>query len=267
MWRLGPTFGPQGDRGSGRKSGGVVSSTVRSRTNGVKRLRVAAWNTARRPIAAQLDHLTHLSPDVAVLPEFGNVPMAAPDGVSSFVALGSSGKLGLGIATWGAWRVAIADVSPIAGQLIGAIEVDGPIPFKLIAVWSYLSGSPRPKVNPVVEAVDTWAPWYAGQPLVVAGDFNTGAYWADIRTGPKSHFPIVDRLDEIGLRSAYHAQRRVDQGEDEDPTHWHSGGGAYMIDHIFTPREWAITSMFVGAERPWRSWSDHAPMVVELTPT
>jgi hypothetical protein len=27
---------------------------------------------------------------------------------------------------------------------------------------------------------------------VVAGDFNTGGGWADIRTGPMSHFPIVD---------------------------------------------------------------------------
>lgn len=73
-----------------------------SRTNVGKRLRVAAWNTARRPISAQLDHLAHLSPDVAVLPEFGKSPMAAPDGVPSFVALGPSGKLGLAIATWGA---------------------------------------------------------------------------------------------------------------------------------------------------------------------
>ncbi|HKE74856.1 MAG TPA: hypothetical protein VKB57_14640 [Acidimicrobiales bacterium] len=156
---------------------------------------MAAWNTARREPGAQLDHLAHLSPDVAVLPELAKVPMVAP-ARGSFVDFGAPGAPGVGV----------------VGQ----------------------------------------------EPWTIAG------HWGDIRSGPLSHLPIVERLGELGLHSGYHAHRGVAQGEDEESTYWHSGGGTYMIDHVFVPRPWRIHNVVVGAERPWRSWSDHAPVLVDV---
>jgi len=37
-------------------------------------------------------------------------------------------------------------------------------------------------------------------------------------------------------------------GVDEEPTHWHSNGGRFMIDHILTPMDRPIRSVTVG----WR---------------
>lgn len=228
------------------------------------RLRLAAWNTARHSPGIKLDHLAHLSPDVAVLPELAWLPMAAPaDADATFVDFGAPGELGIGVVAWAPWSVGRAEVPPIAGSVIGAVDVAGPVPFKLLAVWASL-GDPRPKVSPVIEALDAWSGWHKGHDLVVAGDFNTGGHWGNIRSGPRSHFPIVDRLGELGLHSAYHSHRGAAQGHDEEPTHWHSRGGTYMVDHVFVPRPWRIHNVVVGAERPWRSWSDHAPVLVDV---
>lgn len=225
-------------------------------------MRLGTWNTAGRTAARA--HLAELQLDVAVLPEWGKIPVQPPESAGAFVEFGEAGKRGLAVAAWGEWSVSAAELQTIDGVVIGGVDVDGPVPFHLLAVWSYLSG--RPKTNPVIEALDAWEAWATEKPLVVAGDFNTGGWWQKIRTGPMAHFPIVDKLAELGLRSAYHADRGCGQGVDEEPTHWHSNGGAFMIDHIFTPTEWPITSVTVGGEDPWRGRSDHAPLVVETTP-
>ena len=226
-------------------------------------MRIATWNTANR-VDPESPYLNEMRPDVAVLPEWGNVPMRPPAWSTSFVEFGETNKRGLGVAACGEWSVSAPELPKIEGVVVGGVQVDGPSPFRLIAVWSYLSGSP--KVNPVIEALDAWAEWTSGMPLVVAGDFNTGGWWQDIREGPMSHFPIVERLESLGLHSAYHADRGTEQGADENTTHWHSRGGTFMIDHVFTPAFWAINSVTVGEQVPWRERSDHAPMVVDVVP-
>jgi endonuclease/exonuclease/phosphatase family metal-dependent hydrolase len=194
----------------------------------------------------------------------GDVPMQRPGSADSFVEFGKAGERGVAVAARGEWSVRPAELPAIDGVVIGGVEVDGPVPFHLIAVWACLSG--KPKTNPVIEALGAWGDWTSEKPLVVAGDFNTGGSWQEIRTGPMSHFPIVERLAELGLRSSYHAERGTDQGAAEEPTHWHSHGGKFMIDHIFTPSDWPIRSVMIGSEDPWRQWSDHAPIVVDITP-
>ena len=225
-------------------------------------MRLGTWNTAGRSSAQEF--LAELRLDIAVLPEWGQLPMRPLESASSFIEFGEVGKRGMAVAAWGDWSVSSPALPAIDGVVIGGVDVDGPVPFHLLAVWAYLSGNP--KTNPVIEALDAWRDWASAKPLVVAGDFNTGGWWQEIRTGPMSHFPIVERLADLGLQSAYHADRGADQGVDEEPTHWHSRGGAFMIDHIFTPTDWPIGSVTVGSDEPWRERSDHAPLVVDITP-
>jgi hypothetical protein len=223
-------------------------------------VRVVSWNSRRSK--GRDTRLAELAPDVAVLPEWAKVPMVGPATASSFVEFGAMAKVGLGVSAFGDWVVSLADVPPISGGVIGAVDVDGPLPFALVAVWSYLSG--KPKVNPVIEALDAWGDWLADRAVIVAGDFNTGGGWTGIRSGPMSHFPIVERLHAMGLQSAYHSDRGLEQGVTEQPTFWSSRGVSYMIDHVFTPTTWPVMTVTVGSEDPWRHRSDHAPVVVDL---
>jgi hypothetical protein len=226
----------------------------------VSSVKIVSWNCRR---GGEHDrHLDELAPDVAVLPEWGWLPMRAPASASAFVEFGETGKLGLAVAAFGPWSVAKAHVEPISGTVIGAVDISGPTPFHLIAVWSYLSGGP--KLNPVIEALDTWASWIGDGPLVVAGDFNTGGGWKDILKGPMSHFPIVKRLESLGLHSAYHVDRSTEQGTGEETTLWHSRGGEFMVDHVFTPTNWPKPVVTIGPADPWRTRSDHAPVSVDI---
>ncbi len=224
-------------------------------------MRVVAWNVKRNG-PDLLDRLDNLAPgpDVAVLPEFGRCPINAPQG-RSLVGFGTAGRYGLAVAGWGDWTVRPADVPPIVGGVVGAVDVDGPTPFRLIAVWSYLSGRPPPSVNPVIEAVDTWRDWLADGPVIVAGDFNTGGAWPAGSTHPSlDHFPIVERLAALGLRSCFHAFAGLEQGVGEPPTFFDNQGGTHCIDHVFAPAEWAVAGVEVGN----RDTSDHAPVIVDL---
>ncbi len=139
-------------------------------------MRIVSWNCRKGGVHDE--HLAELAPDIAILPEWGRLPILGPATASSFAEFGETGKFGLGVAAFGDWMVAKADVPAISGGVIGAVKVAGPKPFALVAVWSYLSG--RPKVNPVIEALEAWADWLAGGAVVVAGDFNTGGGWKHI---------------------------------------------------------------------------------------
>lgn len=224
-------------------------------------MRLVTWNANNRGRTTGSDSLTEIATDVAVLPEWSQLPMPRPIGASSFVEFGRSAKKGLAVASWGDWSVSAADVQEIDGVVLGAVDIAGPTPFKMIAVWTYLSGTPT--VNPLTEALGAWRDWI-GSPLVVAGDFNTGCSWRDLTVGPMSHFPLVEQLDELGLHSAYHVANGVEQGIDEAPTHWHNSGRNCMIDHVFTPKDWQLASVAVGDEATWSSRSDHAPVIVDI---
>jgi len=222
-------------------------------------MRIVTWNC--RLGGAHDELVAELAPDVAVISEWGRLPdERASD--PKFVAFGEAGEFGLGVAAFGEWAVSAADVLPISGAVIGAVEVQGPTPFKVVAVWACLSG--RPRINPLVEALDAWTDWLAVGPIVVAGDFNTGGAWKDIPSGPDVALPDRRAPHEIGLHSAYHTDRGVEQGESEEPTHWNNRGGPCMIDHVFTPKDWRIFSVKVGQEALWRRRSDHAPLAIDL---
>ena len=224
-------------------------------------MRIVSWNTCAKPVE---NHLVKLRPDIAVLPEWGSLPLTAPRDALSFAQFGEDGKRGLGVAAWRGWSVSEADVEPLPKGIIGAVDVAGPTTFKLIAVWPYLSK--QLLTNPVMQALQLWADWVAEGPLVVAGDFNTGSAWTDC-PAYKDHPPIVAQLGELGLRSAYHDFHGVKQGVDEATTfvssRWKSH---HMIDHIFAPTDWTITGFEIGGEDPWLGRSDHMPLIADLEP-
>ena len=175
-------------------------------------VRVVTWNCQGDGIG-KLSHLAPLRPDIAVIPEQGSHPTRPPApsplltaGPNSFISFGVDGARGISVASWGAWELTRADVPPIAGQVIGAVNVTGPDDVALLAVWACLSGGV--KINPVIEAIDTWGEWLAGKAVIAAGDFNSGHFWDDKRTvNGGDHRPLVAALERIGLRTRPHVTR------------------------------------------------------------
>lgn len=230
-------------------------------------MRLAAWNCRRsghRKLAALVE--AH-QPDVVVMPEWGDHPPVLPPAECSLIGFGETGVRGMAVAGLQGYTVTAADVPPAPWPTVGAVDVAGPHPIRLLAAWANFD--PLPDENPVVAAVAAWSEWLTapGPPVVVAGDFNSGGAWHD-QVPAMDHYAVVRALSELGLVSAFHHARGPEQGADEEPTFWMHGheNRPHHVDHVFAAAS-SVRKVTIGG---WAAWSgkgglsDHAPIVVDL---
>jgi len=104
---------------------------------------------------------------------------------------------------------------------------------------------------------------------IICGDFNSNAIW-DKRGRPWNHSECVGALDNLGFRSCYHLATGEGQGEETCPTLYlqRNLSKPYHVDYIFTregPTTFAKASLQVGRAEDWLSFSDHMPLMAEVT--
>jgi exodeoxyribonuclease-3 len=233
-------------------------------------MRLTSWNVGMS-LARKLPALMALSPDLAVLPEVSILDIGQHHescwvGNLPHKGLGALAFNGFQIRRHLSWDDRIEFVLPI--------EVTGPINFLLIAVWAMHNRAvqriqERPNRWQVLQALEVYEPLIRSRPTVVAGDFNNALFWD--RPGKASnHSLAVERLRSLGLVSAYHASRGVEQGREAHPTlywMWHEDTG-YHIDYVWLPEKWlpALKHVEVGDYPTWVAGhlSDHVPLSVEL---
>ena len=222
--------------------------------------------------------LEALRPDVAVIPECADLdrlrakaPLFVPDEAAW---VGDNPNKGLGVFAFNGYHVRLDECFDPALALVAPIHVSGPVPFRLLAVWSFnFRGEPardrRP--GPIQRALADYEAFIGEGPLVAAGDFNNHVVW-DRPGKVNNQAAITAELEARGLVSAYHADRGVSLGDEPEPTHyWRDrkmDGPSYHIDYVFIPREWQsyVREMTVGSFEDWcgNKLSDHVPLVVEV---
>jgi len=151
---------------------------------------------------------------------------------------------------------------------VGKVVIDGPSSIELFPVWACMSKSPATEY---IEQVHLLLDIIEQTPLspftIVAGDFNSNSIW-DRSYGVKSHSAAVDRLRRLGLESAYHEFFRDHQGKERHPTLWFmkKKRATYHIDYAFLspPLLSKLRRVVVGRRDKWISFSDHAPVLIEL---
>lgn len=236
-------------------------------------MRIVAWNVncmTDRKLAA----LRSLRPDVAVISECSSeLDLLSGE---SFVWCGRNSDRGLGVVAFGSWHVdRLVEADPIEEWIL-PVTVGGPVPFNLLAVWAttsreYLKATEGPgAVGPLRLALQRHRRFMTKADAVVAGDFNNGAKW-DEPLKPSSHAYGVADLASFGLVSAYHRDRRCEQGAEEDAT-WYMHRDEqkpYHIDFCFVPKAWTIERVEIGEYADYchvGGLSDHAPVVVDCRP-
>jgi len=102
---------------------------------------------------------------------------------------------------------------------------------------------------------------------IVAGDFNSNSFW-DSDFGTQSHSAAVERFRKLGMKSAYHEFLGTPQGAERHPTFWFRKNKrtVYHLDYAFLSRPLLpkLRNVAVGHCDDWLSFSDHAPVLVEL---
>jgi exodeoxyribonuclease-3 len=121
----------------------------------------------------------------------------------------------------------------------------------------------------VVRAIRRCASLIQSQPTVLLGDFNSNTFWDRLYPRDANHTALVQRLHELGCVSAYHHFFGEEHGAESRPTYFHYNHGdkPYHLDYCFVPRAWTprIRRILVGKHDQWRRWSDHRPVVVDLS--
>jgi hypothetical protein len=139
------------------------------------------------------------------------------------------------------------------------VSVTGAIDFTVVGFWAM---DPKLTSTTYTRQATTMVEG-AGRiegPIVLGGDFND---WAS-----KSHFAAIERLNQHGLRSAYHSHRGVTRNSEADPTLYFQWNETrrFHIDLLFVPAAWQIVGVDVGSysEYPAAGLSDHVPVIAHL---
>ncbi len=221
------------------------------------RLRLATWNCCRGPIGDKLRAAESLGADVLVIQE-----LPRPAGPVPFLWFPVGRSLGVAVITGNGFT---AKPAPVRGALLGshAADIEGPIRFRLLAVWTRAEHG---YVRSLAADLDTVKAHRSRRPVVLAGDFNSNSIWDRPRRS-FDHGRLVRRLhDELGLVSAYYAWHGVAHGAEPDATHFflRKPDRPYHLDYCFVPERWKIRNVSVGRNDEWARTSDHRPLVVDL---
>lgn len=218
------------------------------------------------------DAVAAIGADVLVVPECREAPALASQPGVSFAWKGQYPRKGLGVFGFGGWTV-----EPVEARVelpwvlpLRLIDPSGEEAALLLAIWTVvnkMNGRPSYAAQ-VSAAITAWEEELRGGRTVLAGDFNCST------EGPSSvpHKLNVQRLEALGVRSAFHTHNGVEHGQEQAMTlRWFGTGRrlyTYHCDFVFCSAK--LSSRLAGAEvGEMSTWvesglSDHAPVVVDL---
>ncbi len=219
-----------------------------------------------------------LRPDLAVVSECAT-PERLEDRGADWIEgqplwVGSNPNKGLGIFAFNGYAVERHEPYHPNLRFIAPARVSGPLSFTLLAVWAQNASAGitrKHQLGPLRRALSKYRDLLSAGPAVVAGDFNNNVFWD--RPGWRiNHKALVEKLEALGLVSAYHAIEGEAQGRESRPTiYWRDrkrDGPTYHIDYIFLPEAWIdrVRAFSVGRFEDWvgNGLSDHVPLTVEV---
>lgn len=232
-------------------------------------MRLVAWNVFMGLDGPKAERLMALSPDVAVISESAQSTALARRGGVTHRWVGTNRSKGLGVYAFGSWRLADSALPADSSGFVLPVQVDGPRPFTLLALWAQKDTTMPAKqayVCRLERLIDTYGNAFGQGDVVVAGDFNA----SDRFDGRMSQ--LADRMRSHGLVSAYHQYAGCAvSGVGEAPT-WFNQYNAqqgWHFDYVFVPSHWTVTSATVGTYEDWVAAgvpgrSDHTPVVVDV---
>jgi hypothetical protein len=234
-------------------------------------LTIGTWN-CRMGAGRKTSAFQRLGCDVLVVPECNETPALATTPGTSFAWKGRYPRKGIGVFGFGGWRFESVDERDALPWVLPLRMIDprGEDAGLLLATWTVAnSGDGWPSYAAQVTAtIDAWEPELRSERVVLAGDLNCSA------EGPSAnpHLANIQRLEALGVRSAYHAARGVPHGSEPEMTLRWIGPGrvqhTYHCDFVFlsSPALERLRAVEVGTMAEWveSGLSDHAPVVARL---
>ena len=146
-------------------------------------------------------------------------------------------------------------------------RIRGPVEFNILGVWS-VKGPGVTYVDAVLSAIDAYQDLIVEGPCVVAGDFNANAIWNLVRKGRPDFAALNDRLNALGLVSAYHHFYKEEPGSETRATHYFrwKKSQRFHLDYCYIPLAWLprLSSVTVPDFEWGAKLIDHRPVIIEV---
>ena len=225
-------------------------------------LRLVTWNCRSGSVAARLDELRVLAPDIVFLQECD--PARGGRVASVVCSRNLKTRKAIALCATDPCRCSARTLPAGSGRAAIAATVLRPIRFTAIGVWAQATHY----ADDVIRTLRAHASIVRDRPAIVFGDFNSGTSLVRSGSTSRHHQRLVDEFDALGLVSAYHAFHRVGHGHESDATYFHqfNAGKPWHIDFCFVPRSWAsrLDNVAVIDGDEWRARSDHLPLLVDV---
>lgn len=225
--------------------------------------------------------LMSLKPDVAIVPECATPEILAKKAPgfqpSAALWVGENKDKGLAVFAFNDLKLSLAsDFEPSLKYILPA-KVTGPVEFDLLAIWAFMSGKymkDRRDIGPVNKAIARYERKLASGRAIIAGDFNNHLKW-DRRGNPRNFGIVTEKLNQLGMASAYHYARNLSHGDETEQTHYWRDRREFSpynchIDYLFLPSTFLkkMKQFEIGNYGDWcgNKLSDHVPLLVDVAP-
>lgn len=178
--------------------------------------------------------------------------------------VGPTKNKGIGVFPKRGARVSTVELDLGRLELFLPCMVNGELP--LLATWTRQANSPTfGYIGQLWKLLQAHSEFLVHPGAMLMGDLNSNARW-DVWDRWWNHSDVVRDLEGLGLKSAYHVDRRESQGGESLPTFYLQRKLAkpYHIDYVFAGPQWSVTRTSIEAPEVWLSHSDHMPVVVDL---
>jgi hypothetical protein len=230
-------------------------------------LRILSWNCAGH-IARKTAAMTNAKPDILVLSE------AEEDAAEYFGAAvtgsawrGRLGHRGVSVIAFNGWSIEPSNVDVPERLFLPVIARKDEARLNFIGACVQKTTD---YVSPTLTALEHLADVICDAPTILTGDFNQSVVF-DKRRGPARKFAtVVDRISELGLRSAWHSFTGEEMGAESKPTlysQWRDHPRSrFHIDYTFVSEEFEVVDVEIGSFQAFTApkISDHVPLKLDL---
>ncbi len=226
-------------------------------------MRLTTWNCCWK-LGDKLAALLQELPDIAIVQECSEAALQhLPESYNGQFLQGDP-KHGLGLI----YRTpySISNIEGATLPCFARLDIAGPLPFRLIAVWNCKQNESYPAQ--LHRFLDDYDDWFTDN-TILAGDLNSQQGQAFDR-GELNHKGFAGRLqNDKGLIDVYASLRSASGVTQLEATYRHQRSHArpFHLDYIFAPQHWLprLTSISVGAPVFWSKHSDHSPVTLTVS--
>lgn len=214
--------------------------------------------------AAKQKDILAFQPDVLLLQECSEKHIRE-SGAPFSQWVGKNPQKGLGVLGFGNHRYALSpSYTPEYPWFLPILVDDKRL--TILGVWAHVKEKQERYIRITHKAIDYYRTLLEKDLSIAIGDFNSNTRW-DVSHPGQSHSDLVEKLERLRLKSAYHAQTKEQQGSETVSTFYlyrHQDKG-YHLDYAFVSHcLLENTHLTIPDWNMWLKRSDHLPLILDI---